>query len=105
MKTVVFASSADLEGTIEPGDEILAVDGHEPSDEVPLQTLLKGEVGTTVALLLRRGEEDFVVVLTRRVWTHTVSFDFAFDCLCFPFHISSSDANRHDDAENTELHG
>jgi carboxyl-terminal processing protease len=59
-----------LEAGILPGDEILAIDGVDPSrvDDEELQTMMHGEAGTEITLVLRHQghSESYEVTITRQ---------------------------------------
>jgi membrane-associated protease RseP (regulator of RpoE activity) len=52
---------------LQPGDEIVKIDGHSVA-EMELDTIvaaLRGEVGSKVLLLVRRGDEEFAIEVLR----------------------------------------
>jgi C-terminal processing protease CtpA/Prc len=66
---LVAPDSPASDGGLRPGDYIIAVDGHDTRGAArdDVDSWIRGDEGTSVALTVLRGEETFSVTLTRRV--------------------------------------
>lgn len=64
----VAPDSPASEGGLQPGDHIIAVDGHDTrgAEGDDIDSWIRGEEGTNVRLTILRDEESFDVTLTRR---------------------------------------
>jgi hypothetical protein len=66
--TVIPGSRAWIAG-VRDGDELVSIDGSEPTDADDAERLLRGPSGVPAVILVRRGEVEAVLVVDRESWS------------------------------------